>query len=50
MYDCVIKIVMAKVISDYRKEKRQWFKLQEQTEILKAKQKEYKKLIQTIKW
>jgi hypothetical protein len=30
MYDCVAKIMMGKVISDYRKEKREWFKLQEE--------------------
>ncbi len=50
MYDCVAKIVMGKVISDYRQEKRQWFKLQEPTEILKAKQKEYHNLLKNIDW
>jgi hypothetical protein len=48
MYDCVAKIMMNKIIGDYRKEKRDWFKLQEQTEILKNKQ--YKKRIKDIDW
>ena len=50
MYDCVAKIVMGKVISDYRQEKRQWFKSQEPTEILKTKQKEYHNLLKNIDW
>lgn len=50
MYDCVAKIVMGKVISDYRKAKREWFKLQDQTEMLKAKQKEYNNRIKNIDW
>jgi hypothetical protein len=50
MYDCVAKIIMGKVISDYRKEKREWFNLQEKTEILKAKQNEYKNRIKNIDW
>ncbi|RKZ93251.1 MAG: hypothetical protein DRR19_01720 [Candidatus Parabeggiatoa sp. nov. 1] len=50
MYDCVAKIMMGKVIGDYRKEKREWFKLQEQTEILKTKQREYNNRIKNIDW
>ncbi len=50
MYDCVAKILMGKVISEYRQEKRKWFKLQEQTEILKAKQKEYRNCIKNMDW
>lgn len=50
MYDCVAKIIMGKVISNYRKEKREWFKLQEQTEILKAKKNEYDNRIKNIDW
>jgi len=50
MYDCVAKIIMGKVISDYRKEKREWFNLQEKTEILKAKQNEYKNRIKNMDW
>lgn len=50
MYDCVAKIIIAKVISDYRQEKKQWFKSQKQTEILKMKQKEYNNHIKDIDW
>jgi hypothetical protein len=57
MYDCVAKIMMGKVISDYRKEKREWFKLQEeklksQEEMkrLEEKKNEYNNRIKNIDW
>jgi len=57
MYDCVAKIMMGKVISDYRKEKREWFKLQEEKlksqeemKILEDKKNEYNNRIKNIDW
>jgi len=50
MYDCVIKILMKKVIENYRKEKQEWFQSLEQTEIVKTKQKEYNNHIRNIDW
>lgn len=50
MYDCMIKILMKKVIENYRKQKQDWFQSQEQTEILKTKQKEYNNHIKNIDW
>jgi len=57
MYDCVAKIMMGKVISDYRKEKREWFKLQteklksqEEMKILEDKKNEYNNRIKNIDW
>ena len=46
MYNCVAKIIMQKVI----KEKYDWFKGQEETQILKNKLKEYKNLTKKNHW
>ncbi|MCK5720615.1 MAG: DUF4435 domain-containing protein [Thiomargarita sp.] len=58
MYDCVAKIIMGKVISNYRKEKREWFikekikwfESQEKTKILEEKRNEYNNHIKNIDW
>lgn len=50
MYDCVVKILLKKVIIEYKKEKKECFKSQEQTTLLTNKQDEYQNLIKETQW